>query len=314
MKLAFVTPRYGAAFLGSRHRVAGSCANRSASGMAVDVLTTCARATRAWKHEYSEGSDRVRGVLGDALPSTRRCDAEAFEHCRRGCSRAHSRGDEQDWIRRLWPSRRRSRLPEAAAPLVRCRRVLLPLQHATTVHGIAAAARGEASSFRTCGSIRPSIRHPGTRCLDRPGASVYLSPPRRLNPGFPPAVPGDRGDRGCGCRDARAAGLSAGTSRTRRTPSRTTTRTGPHRRRRRQRRVLARRGIPFRRRHRLYGSLRCMAARVEQDNGFEESWSTSTASPPHATTGLVLMGLKLMEGPGRAVHPHAGHCSLPVSG
>ncbi len=61
---------------------------------------------------------------------------------------------------------------------------------------------------------------------------------------------------------------------------------------------LAGRGIPFRRRHRLYGPFAIYAGRVEPDNGCEEMleyFDTFAAADAEAT--LVLMGVKMMKVP-----------------
>jgi glycosyltransferase involved in cell wall biosynthesis len=61
---------------------------------------------------------------------------------------------------------------------------------------------------------------------------------------------------------------------------------------------LAGRGIPFRRRHRLYGAFALYGGRVEPDNGCEEmlSYFDSYAATDGDTT-LVLMGVKMMKVP-----------------
>jgi glycosyltransferase involved in cell wall biosynthesis len=61
---------------------------------------------------------------------------------------------------------------------------------------------------------------------------------------------------------------------------------------------LAQRGVPFRRRHRLYGSFALYGGRVEPDNGCEEMleyFDSYAASDPEAM--LVLMGVKMMKVP-----------------
>jgi glycosyltransferase involved in cell wall biosynthesis len=58
------------------------------------------------------------------------------------------------------------------------------------------------------------------------------------------------------------------------------------------------RGVPFRRRHRLYGRFALYGGRVESDNGCEEmlEYFNSYASVD-ADTALVLMGVKMMKVP-----------------
>jgi glycosyltransferase involved in cell wall biosynthesis len=58
------------------------------------------------------------------------------------------------------------------------------------------------------------------------------------------------------------------------------------------------RGIPFRRRHRLYGSLVLYGGRVEPDNGCEEMLEYfDSYAADDGDTALVLMGVKMMKVP-----------------
>ena len=63
MKFAFITPRYGADVGSGAEHACRLIAEQVCERHDVDVLTTCARDRRNWKNEYSEGADRVRGVL-----------------------------------------------------------------------------------------------------------------------------------------------------------------------------------------------------------------------------------------------------------
>jgi glycosyltransferase involved in cell wall biosynthesis len=62
---------------------------------------------------------------------------------------------------------------------------------------------------------------------------------------------------------------------------------------------LAGRGVPFRRRHRLYDNFALYGGRVEHDNGCEEmlEYFDSFASNRSEDMGLVLMGVKMMTVP-----------------
>jgi glycosyltransferase involved in cell wall biosynthesis len=61
---------------------------------------------------------------------------------------------------------------------------------------------------------------------------------------------------------------------------------------------LAGRGIPFRRRHRLYGLFALYGGRVEPDNGCEEMLEYfDTYAAADGDTTLVLMGVKMMKVP-----------------
>jgi glycosyltransferase involved in cell wall biosynthesis len=63
VKLSFVSPRYGAEFGSGPELACRLFAERLARRHDVEVLTTCARDARTWQNAFSEGSDRVRGVL-----------------------------------------------------------------------------------------------------------------------------------------------------------------------------------------------------------------------------------------------------------
>ena len=66
---------------------------------------------------------------------------------------------------------------------------------------------------------------------------------------------------------------------------------------------LAGRGVPFRRRHRLYDNFALYGGRVEPDNGCEEmlEYFDSFASNRADDMGLVLMGVKMMTSPRRRI-------------
>jgi glycosyltransferase involved in cell wall biosynthesis len=67
------------------------------------------------------------------------------------------------------------------------------------------------------------------------------------------------------------------------------------------------RGVPFRRRHRLYGTFALYGGRVESDNGCEEMleyFDSYAAFDPEMS--LVLMGVKMMKVPEESYLRHAG--------
>ena len=102
-----------------------------------------------------------------------------------------------------------------------------------------------------------------------------------------------------------------GTSRIRPTTSRRTKTAAPPRQPETPE-YLAGRGIPFRRRHRLYGSFALYGGRVEPDNGCEEmlEYFDSYASTD-GDTALVLMGVKMMKVPDEPYIRHAGRAARP---
>ena len=67
------------------------------------------------------------------------------------------------------------------------------------------------------------------------------------------------------------------------------------------------RGIPFRRRHRLYGPIVLYGGRVEPDNGCEEMLEYfDTYAASDGDTSLVLMGVKMMKVPDEPYVRQAG--------
>ena len=299
MKFAFVTPRYGADIPSGAEHACRLLAEQVCERHGVDVLTTCARDPLTWKNEYSEGSDRVRGVLVRRFAVNQEGDAEAFQQLSsRLFAEPHSRPDEQDWIRRLGPSspalidylKRQHRSYDAV--------VFFSLYNATTVHGIAAAA--ERSVIFPYLRLDPALRFGiWNEVLGSARGVGYLSAAeRRLTRGFLRLFPATEEIVGVGVdmpaqqayprhQQDPADTLSDDDEDGAAPPEAAST---PE--------YLAGRGIPFRRRHRLYGSFAVYGGRVEQDNGCEEMLEYfDSFAAANGDTGLVLLGLKLMKVP-----------------
>ena len=138
MKFGFVTPRYGADIPGGSEHVCRLLAEQVSQRHSVDVLTTCARDPQTWKNEYSEGADRVRGVLVRRFAVNQEHDRTAFRHLStRMYGRPNGYEDEQEWVRRLGPTS-----PALIEFLKRQHRsydalLFFSLYHATTVFGLA---------------------------------------------------------------------------------------------------------------------------------------------------------------------------------
>lgn len=307
MKFAFVTPRYGADISSGAEHACRLLAEHVCERHDVDVLTTCARDPLTWHNEYSEGSDRVRGVLVRRFAVNQAHDAEAFlKLSSRMFAEPHSRSDEQDWVRRLGPVS-----PGLIDYLKRHNRsydvvIFFSLYHATTVQGIAAAPERSVifPHLRVDAALRLGI---WSEVLGSARAVGYVSETeRRLTRGFlrlfpsieevvgvgidmpaedsyprhqqDPADTLSEDDEGAALPDAAPA---------------------PE--------YLAGRGIPFRRRHRLYGSFALYGGRVEPDNGCEEMLEYfDTFAGANGDTALVLMGVKLMKVPEEAYIRMAG--------
>ena len=299
MKFAFVTPRYGADIPSGAEHACRLLAEQVCERHDVDVLTTCARDPLTWKNEYSEGSDRVRGVLVRRFAVNQTRDDDAFLRLSsRMFAEPHSREDEQDWVRRLGPLspglidylERRNHSYDAV--------VFFSLYHATTVHGVAAAPEqsvifpylrlDSALRFSIWNEVLGSARAVGylsetERCLTRGFLRLFPSTEEVVGVGVdvpaqqtyprhqqdPADTLSEDDDEGAALPDMAYA------------PD-----------------YLAGRGIPFRRRHRLYGSFALYGGRVEPDNGCEEMLEYfDSFAAADGDTALVLMGVKLIKVP-----------------
>jgi glycosyltransferase involved in cell wall biosynthesis len=297
MKLAFVTPRYGGDITCGAEHACRLLAEQVCERHDVDVLTTCARDPLTWKNESSEGADRVRGVMVRRFAVNQPHDADALDQLTgRLIGEPHTRADELEWVRRLGPSspglidflRRHHRNYDAI--------VFFSLHHATTVHGVAVAP--ERSILFPHLQIGPVLRFDLWSDLVGSARAIgYASAAeRRLTRGFlrifhnveevvgvgvdTPAQqtyprhqqdPADDGREDDDRSDANA--LEA-----------------PE--------YLAGRGVPFRRRHRLYGAFALYGGRVEPDNGCEEMLEYfDSYVATDGDTSLVLMGVKMMKVP-----------------
>jgi len=299
VKFAFVTPRYGADIPSGAEHACRLLAVQVCERHGVDVLTTCAHDPLTWKNEYSEGSDRVRGVVVRRFAVNQAGEAAAFERLSsRLFAEPHSRADELDWIRQLGPSspalidylKRQHRSYDAV--------VFFSLYHATTVHGIAAAPERSVivPYLRLDRVLRFSIWH---EVLGSARGVVYLSATeRRLIRAFFRPFPATEEIVGVGV-DMQAQETYP---RHQQDPADTLSEDdddgaappdpapAPE--------YLAGRGIPFRRRHRLHGSFALYGGRVEPDNGCEEMLEYfDSFAAANGDSALVLMGPKLMKVP-----------------
>ena len=140
MKVAFITPRYGGEIASGAAHACRLLAEQLSARHEVEVLTTSAGDPETWKNEYGEGADRVRGVLVRRFAVNQAHDRQAFhQFTERILASPRSRAEEMEWVRRLGPS-----TPGLIEHLKRQHRsydaiVFFSLMHWTTVHGIAAA-------------------------------------------------------------------------------------------------------------------------------------------------------------------------------
>jgi len=297
VKLAFITPRYGGEIATGAEHACRVLAEQLSLRHDVEVLTTAARDRRTWKNDYGEGADRVRGVLVRRFAVNQPHDASAFrQYSDRILAAPRSRSEEMEWVRRLGPS-----VPGLVEHLKRLHRsydalVFFSLIHWTTVHGIAVAP--ERSILFPCLRLSPVLRFAlwsdvvssaraiglvsgAERTLLRSFLGVVITREELVGVGIDPshrqAYPRhqqDPADEPIVDEDASAQSEDAAEPEDER----------------------ADRGIPFRRRHRLYGPIVLYGGRVEPDNGCEEMLEYfDTYAAGDGDTALVLMGVKMMK-------------------
>ena len=296
MKFAFVSPRYGADIGSGVEHACRLLAERVCERHDVDVLTTCARDPRTWKNEYSEGSDRVRGVLVRRFGVSQLPDHIGFDTLsQRLQTSPHSRGEEFEWVRLHGPWS-----PGLIEYLKRTNRsydvlVYFGLSHPLTVHGLETAP--ERSVLFPYLQLQPALRFGLWADLMRTarGLGFFSEFERRLLHAYvglrhpceevvgigvdpPPqqSYPRHQQDPNDRITDEDDNGSDDDL----------------------HSEYLDGRGIPFKRRHRLYGRFALYGGRVESDNGCEEMleyFDTFASAESDAT--LVLMGLKMMKVP-----------------
>jgi glycosyltransferase involved in cell wall biosynthesis len=308
VKVAFITPRYGGEITSSAEHACRLLAEQLSLRHDVEVLTTAARDARTWKNEYGEGADRVRGVLVRRFLVNQPHDAAGFrQFSDRIVGAPRSRAEEMEWVRRLGPS-----VPGLVEHLKRQNRsydalVFFSLVHWTTIHGMAVAP--ERSILFPSVHLSPILRFglwpevlTSARAIGLASAAErrllrsYLGvhAPREeivgvgVDPSHREAYPRhqqDPADEPAGDDDAAAQADEATDPDDDRTD----------------------RGIPFRRRHRLYGPIVLYGGRVEPDNGCEEMLDYfDSYAAGDGDTALVLMGVKMMRVPDEPYLRQAG--------
>jgi glycosyltransferase involved in cell wall biosynthesis len=302
MKFAFVTPRYGADISNGAEHACRLLAEQLSHRHNVDVLTTCARDPLTWANEYTEGADRVRGVLVRRFAVNQPHDRESFrELTSLMAGMPHGREDEEEWVRCLGPTsagliehlKRQHRSYDAV--------VFFSLWHATTVFGVRAAPdrsilfpylqhhhvlrfglwHDVLASVNAIGYMSPAERDLMRAYMrmqlteefvglgvDMPAQQTY---PRHQQDPADDLSPQD-GEEQTG------------------EPATADPSPAPDH--------LNGRGVLFRRRHRLYGPFVLYGGRVEADNGSEEMLEYyDQYVAKNGDTPLVLMGVKLIKVP-----------------
>ena len=298
MKFAFITPRYGAEFSTGAEHACRLLAEQIAKRHDVDVLTTTARDSSQWKNEYSEGSDRVRGALVrrfavSAMPER----SSLTDLARRLREGPRCRADEMSWVRHAgpWSSGLMEHIKRQHGSYDAL--VFFGLLHPLTVSGLEVAP--ERSILFPHVHLRSEMRFDlWAEVLMAARAVGYFSNSERrlvhayigIAPQFeevigigvdpPPqqSYPRHQQDPADVITEDDAASEDD-------TPIDET--------------YLGGRGIPFRRRHRLYDNFALFGGRVEPGNGCEEmlEYFDSFATARAEDMRLVLMGVKMMPVP-----------------
>jgi glycosyltransferase involved in cell wall biosynthesis len=297
VKFAFISPRYGADISSGPEHVCRLLAQQVSERHDVEVLTTCGAHPKTWKNEYAEGADRIRGVLVRRFAVSHGQDPTAFANLsRRLFTSPHTRADELEWVRRLGPWS-----PGLMEHLTRQHRsydvlVFFSLWHPTTVHGLQIAPDRSVlfpylqlqpalrfglwdelfSSVRAVGYVSAAERRLARNYLRAsPDAEELVGigidpPPQQTYPRHQQ----DPADELIADEDGAAEAAPIDES------------------------YLASRGVPFRRRHRLYGSFALYGGRIDSGNGCEEMLEYfDTYAQTDDNAALVLMGVKMMKLP-----------------
>jgi glycosyltransferase involved in cell wall biosynthesis len=298
VKLAFVTPRYGADITSGAEHACRLLAEQVSSRHQVEVLTTCARDPQTWSNDFSEGTDRVRGVLLRRFAVNQPHDAGAFRRLTSEMAGVpHGRDDEQEWVRQLGPNS-----PGLIDHLKRHHRsydavLFFSLYHATTVFGVAAAS--DRSILFPYVQVDPILRYGiWNDVFGAIKAVGYVSSSERtvvrsylraavneefvgVGIGVPAQQSYPRHQQDPVDEPESEDGQASAADDAEEPPP-----------------YLAGRGVLFRRRHRLYGSFALYGGRVQPDNGTEEMLEYFDAyASGNGDTPLVLMGVKLMTVP-----------------
>ena len=298
MRLALITPRYGAEITHGPEHACRLLAEALCERHEVEVLTTCARDAESWKNDYLEGADRVRGVLVRRFAATGGRDAQAFRSLsQRVFTTAHSRADELEWMRRsgscspglLDYLKRQHRNYDALA--------FFSYSAGTTVQGIAVAP--ERSVLFPGAALEPALRLWIVQdTLGAPAALGYGSgSERRIVRAHLRRLPRVEEIVGVGIaavhenRYPRLHELPPENESDDEAAVEPAEVEGPPSH-------LAGRGVLFRRRHRLQGRFALYGGPVSPDNGTEElmEYFDSYASQ-NGDTSLVMMGVKMMKLP-----------------
>ena len=298
MRFAFITPRYGADVATGPDHACRLLAEQLARRHDVEVLTTTAHDPASWKNEYSEGADRVRGALVRRFAVTSPRDRSTFtELSRRLREGPRSHPEELAWVRQLGPWS--AGLVEHLKRQHRSYDVLVffGLCHPLTVFGLEIAP--EKSLLFPYMQLRPELRFDlWSDVLVAPRAVGYFSSSeRRLVHSYVGVTPQFEEVVGIGV----DAPPQQTYPRHQQDPADVITEeeaTATEDEEPLDESYLSGRGVPFRRRHRLFDSFALYGGRIESDNGCEEMLDYfDTFAADADDLSLVLMGVKMISIP-----------------
>lgn len=312
MKVAFIVQRYGTEILGGSEYHCRLIAERVAARHHVEVLTTCAADYIAWKNEYTEGTDRVRGVTVRRFANARTRDIQAFNRYSEWIfNNAHTADDELEWLRQQGPW-----CPSLIEYLERNHHqydvlVFFTYLYAPTVIGMKVAPRK--SILVPTAHDEPAIRLDMYRDLfSLPAGLAYNTESERrfLTTHFSIRAVEEE-TVGCGVDLPQAQAYPKERSEQEDDSVSSADDEGmldesspsyrPH---------LAQRGTIFRRRHRLHGPFALYGGRIDPGKGCEELIEYfSTYVQEGGDASLVLMGVKLMPLPEEPFIRFAGRLS-----
>lgn len=294
MRIAFIVQRYGAEILGGSEYHCRLIAERLAARHDVEVLTTCAQDYITWKNEYPEGSDRIRGVTVRRFANAHQRDIQAFNQFSDWIfNNPHTREDEMKWLEMQGPwspalHEYLSRHHQSYDALI-----FFTYLYAPTVLGLAVdPAR---SILVPTAHDEPAIRLDIYKEMFRlPAAVAYNTEVERnfLRTTFAIRAVAEE-TVGCGVDLMHGEGDSA--------PLAPIAGASADDEEAEQIDLVAQlksRGVPFRRRHRLYGDFLLYGGRIDAGKGCEELLEYFTTYKEHGgDAALVLMGVKLMQLP-----------------
>jgi glycosyltransferase involved in cell wall biosynthesis len=313
VKIAFIVQRYGTEILGGSEYHCRLIAERLAPRHQVEVLTTCAQDYVTWKNEYSEGTDRIRGVTVRRFSNAKTRDIDAFNRYSEWIfTSAHTREDELEWLRQQGPW-----CPALLDYLERNQNqydvlIFFTYLYAPTVLGIHTAPHK--SILVPTAHDEPAIRLDIYKDLfSAPAGIAYNTDVERrfLTTHFSIRAVEEE-TVGCGV-ELPHGDHAAGVEEAPDTSNESSEWPGSHDEADRPpswRPHLAGRGVLFRRRHRLHGPIALYGGRIDPGKGCEELIEYfSSYVQDGGDASLVLMGVKLMPLPEEPFIKFAGRLS-----